>query len=229
MKHRFAFALLALMIMASSTAMAGTIYFNNFEGSVGSEWSNTATTTTPAGCTHCTTFLGEHVNDSVVLTLSSLPTNTTISISFDLFIIRSWDGNGENGWGPDDWTLAISNGPSWTYTFANGTGITQSYPVASSAPGTGASEVNTLGYTFGGTARDMVYHLTFSWYNTTDTTSITFSASGLQGLSGYGYPDESWGIDNFSASDTAAIPEPNTALLLGSGILAFLLYRRRSR
>lgn len=220
---------LLLLLTAGSAAMAGTIYFNDFEGAVGSEWSTATTTVTPAGCTHCTTFLGENINDSIVLTLSSLPTNTTITISFELFIIRSWDGSGENGWGPDNWTLAISDGSNWAYTFGNGTGMTQTYPVVGSAPGTGASEVNTLGYTFGDSARDMVYDLTFSWYNTTPTTTITFAASGLQGMSGYGYADESWGLDDFRASDTADIPEPATALLFGSGVLAFLLYRRRCR
>lgn len=215
------------LLVAGSMAMAGPIYFEDFEGAVGAEWSSTGTATTPVGCTTCTTYLGPFVNDSVSLTLNGLPTGTTLTITFDAFYIYSWDGNGEKGWGPDYSTFAISGVDSWTYTFANGTGITQSYPTAGSAPQTGADQVNTLGYTFGGVPRDAVYYMSYSWLNTDSSRTFTWSASGLQGMSGYGYPDEMWGIDNVSVSSEEAVPEPGTALLFGSGILAFLLYRRR--
>ncbi len=223
--RRVELCLLMLLIMCSA-AMAGTVYFNDFEGTAGSEWSTTSTATTPAGCTTCTTFLGGFVNDTVVLTLSGLTPGVHVSISFDLFAIRSWDGNGENGWGPDTWTITLGDGASYAYTFANGGGNTQSYPVANSSPGTGAIAENTLGYSFGTEQRDSVYHLTYSWYNPSDTATITFSASGLQGLSGFGYADELWGLDNVQMT---ANPEPSTAILLGSGVLAFILYRRRKR
>jgi len=38
---------LLLLLTVGSAAMAGTIYFEDFEGPDGSEWSSTTTTTTP--------------------------------------------------------------------------------------------------------------------------------------------------------------------------------------
>jgi PEP-CTERM motif-containing protein len=211
------------VLVAGSAAMAAPIYFNDFQSGVGSGWSNTTTSTTPAGCTTCTTYLGQFGNQSVTLTLNGLPTNVTLTISFDEFIIRSWDGNGEMGFGPDTATFSIGGATQLSTTFANGlVGNTQNYPTAGSPAQTGAAQVNTLGYLFLGTPRDSVYALSFSWFNTSSTQTFTWGGSGLQELA-----DESWGIDNVSVAQPGQIPEPGTALLLGSGVLAFLLYRRR--
>jgi hypothetical protein len=216
--------LLVGLLAAGSAAIAAPIYFNDFQSGVGAGWSNTTTSTTPAGCTTCTTYLGQFGNQSVTLTLTGLPTGTQLTISFDEFIIRSWDGNGEMGFaGPDTATFSIGGSTQLSTTFANGlVGNTQNYPTAGSAAQSGAAQVNTLGYQFIGQPRDSIYALSFNWFNTSSTQTFTWSASGLQELA-----DESWGIDNVSVSAPDAIPEPGTALLLGSGVLAFLLYRRR--
>ena len=215
--------LLVGLLAAGSAAMAAPIYFNDFQGAVGAGWSNTTTSTTPAGCTTCTTYLGQFGNQSVTLTLTGLPTSTQLTISFDEFIIRSWDGNGQMGFGPDTAAFSIGGANTLTSTFANGqVGNTQNFPTAGSAAEAGAAQVDTLGYQFLGQPRDSIYALSFNWFNTNSTQTFTWSASGLQELA-----DESWGIDNVSVSSPDAIPEPGTALLLGSGVLAFLLYRRR--
>jgi hypothetical protein len=216
--------LLVGLLAAGSAAMAAPIYFNDFQGAVGAGWSNTTTSTTPAGCTTCTTYLGQFGNQSVTLTLTGLPTSTQLTISFDEFIIRSWDGNGQMGFGPDTAAFSIGGANTLTTTFANGqVGNTQNFPTAGSAAEAGAAQVDTLGYLFQTVPRDSIYALSFNWFNTSSTQTFTWSASGLQVLA-----DESWGIDNVSVSGPdQAIPEPGTALLLGSGVLAFLLYRRR--
>jgi len=69
---------------------SGMFYFNNFEGAVGSEWSNTSTDITPVKARR---FLGQFGNETVSLALAGLPSHEYLTVSFDLFLIRSWDGN----------------------------------------------------------------------------------------------------------------------------------------
>ena len=204
------------------------VYFNDFETTPGSEWSNTLTDTTPTGNRG---FLGQFGNETVTLTLNNLPAHSDITVSFDLFVIRSWDGNDETIYlgepmGPDIWNLAVQGGPSLLdTTFSNSTGTTpndyQAYP--DSYPGgvyqgfTGADEIKTLGYIhpLGGSIQDAVYNLSFTFSHSESSLSLDFSASNLQSLS-----DESWGIDNVEI-----VPEAATLLLLGFG--AVIVRRKR--
>lgn len=85
-----------------------TVYSNDFEGSAGPEWSATSVAQTPEGCTRCTRFLGELATETVCLTAEGLPAHALLRLSFDLFILKSWDGNGEEavGSGPDLFSLS---------------------------------------------------------------------------------------------------------------------------
>ena len=95
----------ALWIVLNSTllpitASASVLYSNDFEGAVGNEWSHTSTSTTPTGNRN---FLGEFNPQTVTFTLNDLPTHSELNVSFDLFILRSWDGS-QPGM-PDIWNL----------------------------------------------------------------------------------------------------------------------------
>ncbi len=122
-----------------------------------------------------------------------------IRVSFDLYIIRSWDGNhitsGGSPVGPDLWRFSVSNDMLLMTTFSNWSQNYQAYPMAypnGNLPAfTGASEINTLGYEFAGVPMDAVYHLSFLISHQADGLELDFSALGLQSLT-----DESWGIDN---------------------------------
>jgi hypothetical protein len=108
-------ALLVSAVMycgASQAVMAtiniDTVYSNSFETSAGEEWSSATRDTTPSG-RH---FLGQFVNNThLSLTLGTgspvfpegLAPHDMASISFNLFIIYSWDG-ALNG---DKWSLAV--------------------------------------------------------------------------------------------------------------------------
>jgi uncharacterized repeat protein (TIGR01451 family) len=170
------------------------IYANTFGGSVGSEWSNTLTDLTPTS----RPFLGQFGNQTVSLTLSCLPTHTHVGVSFDLFVIRSWDGNLSSG--PDIWELNVTGGTRLSHTtFANWNVKRQAYP--GTYPGgdyvdhTGATEINTLGYTYSNSPMDAVYHLNYLFSHASASLMLNFLASGLQTLS-----DESWGIDNIEVT-----------------------------
>ena len=112
------------------------------------EWSNDARDVTPSG----RVFLGQFLNQTVSLLLSGLPTHSQVTVSFDLFVIQSWDGNFPRA-GPDIWDLTVAGGPTLLHTTFSNCRHNQAYPDTfpggDNPAGTGASEVNTLGYLFG--------------------------------------------------------------------------------
>lgn len=180
------------------------VYETEFDGTVGAEWSRTNTSTTPIGGRR---FLGRFNKEAATLSLSNLPPHSSITISFKLFLILTWDGNivvnlAGNTVGPDVWSLSLDGNSLLRASFGNwaaGTtpdNVLQSYPNpfgAGAFPSrTGASENNTLGFTFGG-IQDAVYDLTFTVPHTAST--ATFNFSGLE-ITTEGINDESWGIDS---------------------------------
>lgn len=134
------------------------------------------------------------------LTLTDLPSHNDLTISFDLFVIRSWDGNATGNTGPDIWTLTADGVTVLNTTFANGGTAKQAYP--GSYPGgahtrrTGADEFGTLGYLYNGgtTPLDAVYHLSYPVAHASSSVVFDFFAR-LQGID-----DESWGIDNVTVT-----------------------------
>ncbi|MFA5293048.1 MAG: hypothetical protein WC496_08455 [Phycisphaerae bacterium] len=201
-------ALLVGILTSVRTTHAGVVYSNDFESVVGSEWSNISVDITPAGSR---TFLGQFGgNDFVTLSLDNLPAHQSVTLSFDLFVIQSWDGTGAD-WGPDVWQLSVVDGPELLNTTFSNTaqdGHMQSYPASYSSSQeypaqTGAAETNTLGYEFYG---DSVYNLSFTFTHSANSLTLSFAGLGLQDVC-----DESWGLDNVTvASSEFAIPEPAT-------------------
>jgi Leucine-rich repeat (LRR) protein len=200
------------------------VYFNDFEEQVGPEWSAGITDITPVGDRR---FLGQFGNDMVTLTLADLPPHSNVRLSFDLFVLRSWDGDAGpvpeefvQGDGPDIWSVTVENDPPLLRTTFDNRGLhpgascyRQSYPGDYPSEGffsqTGASEINTLGYSYGyhrdvgELPSDAVYHLSFSVRHMDSVLGVCFAASGLSGLD-----DESWGLDNVQVDLPQASPEP---------------------
>jgi hypothetical protein len=245
-------ALLAFVCWYSLPASAATVYFNDFQGAVGSEWTNTSVASAPNPDYNGTRlFLGEFGNETVSLSLDGLPAHGLTTVSFSLYLIRSWDGNDTtvvNGdpLGPDSWTLNVAGGPSLLdTTFSNGNPAGQAYspsPGATSCnagynavmpagvfnPMTGASECYSLGYTFSdptvtNEAMDSVYELSFTFAHTGSSLMLNFGANGLQGIA-----DESWGLDNVKVQ-VSAVPIPAAVWLFGSGLLGLVGVARRKR
>jgi hypothetical protein len=167
----------AFILIGAQPAKALLVYTNDFEGVVGPEWSDTSINVTPAGARK---FLGQFGNQTVRLTLMNLPPHTLVTVSFDLFIIQSWDGNNTT-FGPDVWELRVDGGPTLLHTtfsnaFASETSFRQAYPdefPGGDHPGlTGAAEHDTLGYPdnsgYSG-ANDAVYQLHFTFPHTAST------------------------------------------------------------
>lgn len=219
-----------LLFLAALNARAQIIYSNGFSNPVGSEWSSTQRSTTPVGGRQ---FLGQFGgNQSVSLALSSLPAHTQLTLTFDLFIIASWDGNDIPGGGQADiFDVSIQGGTNLLHTtFENDAAFShraQAYPgpfPGSSFPGmTGASETNTLGYSFdtggGNVFGDTVYRLSVTFAHSASAITVNFASSLNQSID-----DESWGLDNV----VVAIPEPSSLALCGFAAIYLMALRRRA-
>src|ERR1700730_3702262 len=241
----------------SQPSLAADIYFNDFNGPIGSsypEWtssgySNTAnavgTISAGSGAQLPTNadsanrkerFLGEfggpavvtappydpqhfvRVDQTVTLTLKNLAPHTGVKVGFDLYVMKSWDGNNPN-YGPDRWSLSVGGGNTLLETtFSNNfkTGAydlsLQNYPSPGSQPQTGAASANTLGFNFYG---DSTYHLTFTFPHSGDTLILNFSSSLFEGK---GTDDESWGLDNVRVSAASGSLAVRSAATTSAGI-----------
>lgn len=183
---------------------------------VTANWSFTNKVQSPSG----EWFLGHLGNQTATLTLNNLPAHDSLNVEFDLYLLNTWDGNDPNWSGPngDRWKFAIDGVTQVDSTFRNvrplgpndmnagqsqdygGSGASGSGPYAS---GTGATAINTLGYTWtneNGTQNlDSIYHFSVPIEHDATSVTITFTGSGLQGIG-----DESWGLDTVrvTASDS---------------------------
>lgn len=186
-------------------------YFNSFSDSdpnAATGWSNYVIDHTRNGLN--TPFLGRFTNDGSTLTIGCLPINTYLTLSFDVYIIGSMDGNalfadGRHGPGPDVLTFLVSDPRAadpvkdgqvlLQSTFTNWPFFKQAYPgsfpTGNFPSRTGASAVNSLGFDYLGIKMDSIYHVRLTFFNTRETQLFVFNGAGLQVQW-----DESWGVNN---------------------------------
>jgi hypothetical protein len=135
------------------------------------------------------------VRERVRLQLDDLPPHRALRVAFDLYVLKSWDGNSPQ-YGPDRLKLAVDGGPTLVDTsFSNNhkverQGSYQDYPKPKSAPQTGAKSTDTQGFEFFG---DAIYRLEFEFPHHDATLALEFTSDLFEGK---GTGDESWGIDN---------------------------------
>ena len=183
------------------------VYTSNFSEDAGALWSNSTRSTSPSG----EIFLGEFGNGGTSLILEELPDHSRVSVSFDLYILRSWDGNqvelpddfdpyqpivegqAATRIGPDIFQVRSGDTILLDATFSNWAQFTQNYPSLDSPAQSGAVAVNTLGYIYRDWQKDATYRIHLSFDHSNPMLVLDFVALGLQALE-----DESWGIDNVS-------------------------------
>lgn len=210
----FIFLPIALLtLMASNKSVWREIYRNDFESGDRAGWrivpdvSSTsrklAVSSTPDGTEK---VLGEFGSQQIILHLDNLPSHDSLVVSFDLLIIRSWDGNNHQ-FGPDVWELAVDGTTILHTTFSNTTypqSFPGTYPSAANQGRTGAEVTDAYGYTwklpgiFSG-PMDAMYRITRTIAHTNDSTELSFFAS-LVDSPDEGLANESWALDNISVA-----------------------------
>ena len=237
-----AFAALSLTALRPAAAQT-TVYSNNFTNGAGAGWSSQKTDTTPGTAAHAAdAFLGQFANQTVTLGLNNLAAHSSVTVGFDLYMIRSMDGNGQFGGGADPWSFSangqslistnFANFPSDTQGFGGSNGTGGYITTGNFAPQTGATEANTLGYTFGG-PEDAVYHLAFTFNDAASALAFSFASGQTEDIN-----NESWGLDNVvvqtnASPNSAPVPEASTVvslsllLALGAGSLTVRARRRK--
>jgi hypothetical protein len=192
------------------------VYSNDFSTSAGAEWTDSTIATSNGEKFLGTSAYGFGAGSNT-LTLNNLPTHTAVTVDFDLYIIQSWDGNGENGWGPDNWQLTADGNNLLLTNFSHCSGQTQAYPDQLSPYGTGGSfapyagtfAVNHLGFGTGCWG-DSTYRLSYTFNHTAASVVLKF-----KGMENQAPGDEGWGLDNVKVSVT---PPPVTLPVVSTNL-----------
>jgi hypothetical protein len=162
---------------------ANTPYANDFQGSIGAEWTNTTNTTNAT----YTKFLGRFHDESVRLALNTTP-GQTYSLSFDLYTIDSWDGNRGGGYGPDNFIVKANGSTIFSHSFVHETpSYDQTYPFP-------PDQVGNFGFS---SPQDGIFRSVEAVFTAScNLTTLTFAAAFTD--PNYTLADESWGIDNIA-------------------------------
>lgn len=172
-----------------------------FEGSVGAEWSPTTVQTNAT----LGKFAGRYRGSPLRLALNTT-IGQTYSLTFDLYAIDSWDGNANDGTGPDNLVVSANGTTILSHTFNfEWQSYGQSYPYVYDQFGA---------YGWNSTWKDGVYRCVQAVFTATSpTTTLSFFGQ-LADESNQGFNDESFGIDNVSVT-TARFVNVTTAQSFG--------------
>jgi len=154
--------------------------------------------------------LGQYNNGYFSLTLNSLPKHDLITISFDLYIHDTWDGDKPPPDGPDIWEMVVDGNPYVNATFSNspcGAGVfcspqsyPSNYPNFYNDPKTGAyrtdlpgvcSMKNVIGWT-------TQYKIVKTFTHTNNTLVLQCLDKLVQTNTPDPKCDESWSVDNIN-------------------------------
>ncbi len=170
------------------------VYFRDFSGSAGPQWSHSTITTSPRG----QRYLGDFQRQTVSLSLADLPAHAQVRIEFDFFTISDWEGSATpSAGGPDTVVFRVDDQVLLWTSFSTKPGFAQaypgSYPASSNPPMTGATATASLGYPGGsGHTGDATYRVSL----TVPHTASSFAFSVIGGVNALEATGERWGLDN---------------------------------
>lgn len=153
--------------------------------------------------------LGRYNNGGFTLTVNNLPKHSLITISFDLYIHDTWDGNKPAPDGPDIWQMVVNNNTYINTTFSNSDckagyicppqSFPFDYPNNYNNPKTGAYKINLPGVCAGGgTNTTSQYKIVKTIVHNADVLTLQCLDKLVQTNTPDPKCDESWSVDNIS-------------------------------
>ncbi|MEM6883401.1 MAG: redoxin domain-containing protein [Verrucomicrobiota bacterium] len=187
--------LLLLLPILSCSKPELTEFTEDFESAISPAWSKQNISITEDGDRR---YLGPFGFEEVVLDLENLAPHRQITVEFDLYLFRSWNGNNTRE-GMDIFTVMLGDGrilhrTNFSQRFSKQTqAFPGFYPLHRMPSRTGAMESNTLGSSFKGKPSSSVYRLTRTFPHDAKDLQLI-----IQGSSDDDIDNEAWGIDNVS-------------------------------
>jgi hypothetical protein len=227
-----------------ASAQAAVLYQNDFDGNValgagvtGGFSGETTLSTATTGAWNAAGWAGNHINNSTqgnpaaftTLSLSNLATHTSVSMSFIVGLLDSWDSYES---GPDNLEIWIDGVQVANMTTNTALCCTEDYDGGTELY-EGIQADNHSGY-YSDVLVDMssAGFMTFGHTASTLTLGIRASGAGWQGST-----DEAWGIDNIAISYDGGgvdpgpgVPEPATwaMMIMGFGFAGAAMRRRKA-
>jgi hypothetical protein len=213
-------ALAALTILGPSANAATVLVMSDLETSLPPEFSGAGAIEDVQSfplVTFGTKFLRNDAAGNpaaaTILTVTNLAPHTTLSLSFVLAVIDSWDGPGN-----DAFTVTLDGNPVFTSGYSN-------FDLDQPHSGT-LLYSGVFGFSSTFTETDSAYSIRLPGLaHTASTATFAFFAGGPDWSGG---TDESWAIDNL-ALESDAVPEPRSLFLLTPGAIALVALARRKR
>ncbi len=172
-----------------------TDYSQNFQGLSYPDW-NTNSSINYSG----TRILGPFANDSITLNLLGLVAHDSVSVTFDLFIHDTWEGDCSSN-GPDRFRFKNGNTNILNTTFSNTTGCNQAFSASglpgSFAPKSGAASINLINRCQPG-ATTTKYTITRRFRHTSSNLDLSWIGDLRDAVDNSTKCNESWSIDNLS-------------------------------
>ena len=227
------------MLLASGAASAVPVYSNNFDGAaivaagVTANLSGASVQSVQglsglgaAGNQFGGNFLTSFGAGSVAtLTLTNLPTHTSLNLTGLLAALDSWDSTDGGCCSPDVFIIRVDGNIIFQDTYAIALGTFHNVNGLTDIGGGNQQRGFNSGWN--DAAFDLENELQNIIHNSSSLT-ITFSG---EGGGWQGGDDEGWGIDNLVVSlngvPAADVPEPMTLSLLGAGLAGIGAMRRR--
>ena len=215
-------AIVGSLVLSSAANAATVVYQNDFENGSAANLSGGNVVGTQGFSAHGTDSNFYHnttENEATVLSLAGLAPHSTVTVTFDVALIDSWDGTNPI-WGTDLFNFAADGNVIFSEVAGNSR--------FTNRLGDESFGLNTN--LFGNSIfNDSIYTLSFTFAHTGDTLDLSFFGSGTGVGAGFqGLNDENFAIDNIVVStDASEVPLPAAAWFMGAGIAAYTASRRK--